>query len=112
MEILSPLEKTKQIKKIAAPGGCVLCEGLKGRDAGTAARALRDSVNVRGTFTTSAGRPRRRSRGGTAARMETAPNKAKGPPVRVALLLCAHRAYAMRSSSEINDNPAIVVAVH
>lgn len=55
-------KKTRKIKEIAAPAGCVLCGDLKGPDAAQAAGALRVPVSVRGTLTTSDGRPRRRSR--------------------------------------------------
>lgn len=73
--------KTKQIKEIAAPAGCVLCGGFKGPAAALAAGALRAPVSVRGTLTKSEGRPRRRSRWDWTPRPEAdAATKAKGRP--------------------------------
>ncbi len=65
-------EKPKEIKEMTAPGGCVLCGGLKGPAAGLAAGALRAPVSVRGTLTKSEGRPRRRSRWDWTPRSRTA----------------------------------------
>ncbi|SAI74466.1 Uncharacterised protein [Bordetella ansorpii] len=56
--------KPIKIRDILNPPGCVMCEALKGGGDGHVDGDLKGLVNVRGTFTASSGRPRRRSRWG------------------------------------------------
>lgn len=59
-----------------------MCEALKGDDGGHGGGGLKGLVNVRGTFTASSGRPRRRSRWGWTPHPTPPPAKSIGPPER------------------------------
>ncbi|CUJ61974.1 Uncharacterised protein [Achromobacter sp. 2789STDY5608621] len=107
----STREKQKQIKEITAPAGCVLCGDLKGPDAALAAGALRVPVSVRGTLTTSDGRPRRRSRWDQPPRSKPLPPQSKWATRRWPICFGAglsrwHSPALVRSTGESQASPS------